>query len=1079
MNKFTPNQLRAITSDGSMIVSAGAGSGKTTVMISRIIEKLKKGASLGQMLIVTFTRASAADMRIKLSKRLSELAEIDEYKGIAQAALDQMPVCNIGTLHSYCQKLIKNYFFAADVDPSAAVCEEGESRLIKRAAVKSAVSGAVKNGDPYFAVMYDVLKNRRNDSGVLQTVEEILDYALSTVDPDGYLSDIPDDKIMFVELDAFISRRRRELEQKVEQIKKDLASAGMKKQFDAADDVMPYVDGLIDGVRKTLHKSTGDICDELNDEFKQIKTEAKKLREAREEAEQAKTVDSAPYVRALCAVAKSAAELFAERKAKLGKIDYSDLEHGAYRVLADPECMREISSAIKYVFIDEFQDVNPLQSDIARRFKDGGAEMFVVGDVKQSIYGFRRCSPEHFKRALNDPDYTKVTLADNFRSAPAVIDFINGVFDGVMTNDFGGVDYRNDERLVCGLKDGEEGEAAFYRIDECEADDEQESDSDGVVSVMRASSAKNEPDEEAAFVADRIVEWIGSAPEGEPRSLGSVAVLLRSTRGAFADELGAELAARGVRYNIGRKASVKDYPEVVAVVDMMRFADNKYDDVAMFTAARSAMGGFTDAELLEIAKEGEARARKIGLPASKDGKSYAFWQKAEAYDGRLKEKLNNLFELRNQIVKYAKSHDSADVLGYITSRTDYFRYVYETGGDATAVQAIIDCAAQRKCDMHAFLSFFDSADFEIETGGGGDAVTVTTIHSSKGLEYDFVIVADTSHKFNTRDNTGRVIIGERGVAVKLPHADGKTLVKSAPWLLANASAPDALRQEELRLFYVALTRAKKKLIVCGKNKHKSEVAPDGARCPLDFVKLLPAPVPEPFAVESATENDEPPVNDDIVTAVKLRFEVANRYEASALPIKTCVTALAAEIRDENADYTLGAPVLVSDGDRDEVSGADVRLRGTAYHKAMELVDFARPDWETVKAGCENYELTDEKELNRAVGSMKALTENAVHVFKERYFIADLPVRLIDSDIAKKAEKSESVLVQGVIDLLIIDKDGTVTIVDYKTGAPEHIKSDAGYKNQLAYYAEAVEKSTGLRVKHKYLYAFSSGELIEV
>lgn len=164
--------------------------------------------------------------------------------------------------------------------------------------------------------------------------------------------------------------------------------------------------------------------------------------------------------------------------------------------------------------------------------------------------------------------------------------------------------------------------------------------------------------------------------------------------------------------------------------------------------------------------------------------------------------------LRDEIAGYAKrNRDSADVLGYITSSIDYFGHVYETGGNAAAVEAMIDCAAERRCGLHEFLAYYDGADFDLPTVGCADAVNITTIHASKGLEYDHVIVADTARRFNERDNVARMIASEDGVAVKIPNTKTRTLDKSVPWLIQNLSAPQQTKAEELRLLYVALTRA--------------------------------------------------------------------------------------------------------------------------------------------------------------------------------------------------------------------------------------------------------------------------------
>ena len=230
--------------------------------------------------------------------------------------------------------------------------------------------------------MYDALRGRRGDDGVVNVVADILDFALSTPDPVSYLTDVRDDQSRFAELDGILDGRRAKIAASANLLKRELDGAGMSKHAVVTGEFVDYIDGKIDDITATSFRAQGDARDILNERFKALKAECKELRAAYDEAAKAKAVNSAPYARALCAVALDALNRYGKRKEQTGKTDYSDLEHGALRVLENSDCMREIADGVKYVFIDEFQDVNPLQARIAQKFKDAGAEMFVVGDVK-------------------------------------------------------------------------------------------------------------------------------------------------------------------------------------------------------------------------------------------------------------------------------------------------------------------------------------------------------------------------------------------------------------------------------------------------------------------------------------------------------------------------------------------------------------------------------------------------------------------------------------------------------------------------------------------------------------------------
>ena len=1062
---FTPEQQRAVSSDGSLIVSAGAGSGKTTVMIARIVEKLKAGANLDEMLIVTFTRAAAASIKTKLVEELKKLKAHDP--SVSARALDALPVSNIGTLHSFCQRLIKTYFYAAGIDPSATVCEEGEAGLYKRAAVRAAVDDAIKRGDPDFTELYEALRSRRGDDNFTETVESIVDFALSMPDPETYLNYQATDKDRLVELERIFTGKSQTILRALNDVKSDAAALNAAKIEGACGDLAAYIKGDIpfDAVAKTSVRKSDDALAALNERFKAVKADCKQFVSACAVAREAAERDSGKYSTAIKAVAADAKDRYDKRKRALCKLDYSDLEHGALRVLEDGSISAELADKIKFVFIDEFQDVNPLQARIADRLAAlKTAEVFYVGDVKQSIYGFRRCSPEFFRGKLNDPTGNKVVLNMNFRSSRAVVDFVNKVFEPLMTEGFGGVDYKT-EPLVP-RPDAEEGEAGLYIIEDGIEDDVEECESVGIYSVKNAT-ARTALDPEAVFVTKSILDYVN---EDDSRSFSDVAVLVRSLGSRFCDDLKTLFERYRIPSRFGKDPPLSAGPETKALLDILRCVDNRYDDLALYTALRSPMGGFSDSELLEIAKTGEKLAVKNKIEPARSGgrRTYAFWQKAAAYRGALKSRLDGFYKLRGEFAAFSLCHDAADTLGYITSRIEYFRHVYDNfGSDAAAKTEAFVNAATSCADCHSFIKLCDDTDFRLDAGSGGDAVTVMTMHGSKGLEYDFVIVADTAHRFNTSDTTDRVIISENGVAVKIPDAERKILIPSVPWLVENATLPLKLKQEELRLLYVALTRARKKLVVCGKRRGVGK-----SNCMLGFIdaeKTGFASVVEPHIETSDAVVESLPVNADIVSAVKARIE--KPYISGASLVKTSVTKLSdSNERDEGAFV----PVLFDDGSEEQnksFTDDDARERGTLYHKAMELVDFDKPDYDAL-AEVEGMDAVDMSVIKRAVSSLRRLTVGAAYCFKERYFIADLPRR----DVTGEGEGN--ILVQGVIDLLILDGKGNATIVDYKTTRLDKLFS-AGYVKQLGLYAKAVEKTGALKVKDAYLYSFVNGELYEV
>lgn len=1087
---FIPSaqQKSIIEHDGNIIVSAGAGCGKTTTMIERIMRLIKDGVPIENMLIVTFTRAAAAEIRAKLGKRLIE--ESDDPTGVCRAAADAMPISNIGTLHSYCQKLIHTYFYAAGLDPSATVCDAAEASAIENESIVAAVREA-KSLDPVFASVCAALSNRRNDLGTVRAVRRLVDFALSMPEPREFLSNIRADAEYFAELDGIGAAALAAVKDKADALKSYALQNELAIYIDAADALIAYARCEPGSEASGVPSRKRDpIVLYANSLYSELKKKCEKCRELTENIAAAKAVDSKPYAEALARVALDAIARFDAKKAELGKLDYSDLEHGARRILKDEGCLNEISRRISHVFIDEYQDVNPLQSEIAECFRSAGATMFLVGDVKQSIYAFRRCDPKYFKLALEDAGYTRFDLTENRRSAPDIIDFVNDIFSAAMTGELGdGVEYRGGHSLVARAE--EKGAAEFVLVDP----DARVIGEDGEVIASAATerevysvkeaSERADIDPEAVYVVHRVMDLLDHAEEYGISSPGDIAILLRSVSGRFCDRLVRLFAKMNIRVSLGGKSDLKAFPEAKALLDIARCVDDGFDDIALYTALRSSLGGFSDAELLEIASDGERNAR-FNRVTPKRERSYAFYQKVANYTGRLDARLAAFKEKRDKFALYFKCHDAASALGYLTSEIGYFDYVYGVYGNkgAAAVEALISVAASKRLDMHAFLAYCDNEEFELETESGGDAVVISTIHAAKGLEYDYCIVADGAHGFNERDGVSRVIIDESRVALKVPDTSRKKLLPSAPWLVASAKTAERVRKEELRLFYVALTRAKKRLIVVAKSG-KNRTEPTAAACMRDFM-TVPAERIDEVYLPSAVDRTEfyAPVNQDIVRAVRARCEF--RYPVSDAPIKTCVTKLA----HSGDDYTAAANVLTDDDfeppyfdeeifesktlsqafEVDENAANDderTRLRGTAYHRIMELIDFAEPNFDAAASVTDNAELVDRAEILAAARKMKELTENAQFVARERYFIVDMPV----------PGGNGSELVQGVIDLLIVDENGNATVLDYKTTAKSRLLCDE-YRLQLDMYARAVEKCTPYKVVRKCLYSFKHG-LVEI
>ena len=1207
-------QKDAALFSGNTIVSAGAGCGKTQTMVGRIVYKILEGVPLSEMLIITFTRAAAASLKKKMSDAFSAIHNSDKIDSSVKTMFDEaaysMPVSDIGTIHSFCQRL-RTRFPIEGIDPTRTICDEQDSAAIKSSAVKAAIKEGMS--DEKFVDICKMLSDRRTDNGAEKAIGKIVDYALTLSDPEKFFGKIKKDEDYFERAESTVPEKNG-LSARIDAIYKSVIEeelddlldvSGLKNYFDCVDGA---VRPSLPGNKKPKDKSKHAVYDLLKSDFSLIRDDCDEYLKVA----WAEKNNSVPYATALMEVACSAYEKYKKKKADRGVIDYSDLEHDAITILSNEKYRTDITSHIKCVFIDEYQDVNPLQNQIAETFRNAGANVFLVGDIKQSIYGFRRCNPRFFSDTLstayektdpdrlNDNNYTRFDLTGNYRSSPEVIKFVNDVFSEIMTSELGGVNYdvshaleamgenknvvgraefvyidkdaaitvksdivpveptdsysdtqsglaektetevapveelckNPDEEDVCKNPDFETVAGAKEKTERCdnpvdevtekaEADkcekkykkgkgkEKKEEKPKEPYSVKNAASSPS-LDPEACYIANRILALTAKNEKGESEAkFGDITILLRSTDNAFAATLFDTLGYFDIPVSIGRSAKIREFPEAVALLDIARFVDTAVDDLALYTALRSSMGGFNDEELAEIATEGGAAFEKSKIKKRRD---ITFVDKVKAYIKSSENKhihveiikrLKEFFSLRDKFRTYSACHDAADTLGYITSEIDYFTHVYSTCGAhaASSVEALISSAVDKKCDLHTFIEYCSDPDFELSASSVGDTVKIETIHKSKGLEYKYCFVAGCAKGFNFSDINNYVIIDDDGIAVKVPCSDG-LVGETIPHLLAKEDEKKKLISEELRMLYVALTRAEKALIVTAKTRAKENKDP--AKNPngyIDFLKQVPflksiidAPLTEVVVNGRSYDNDE---NEAVTQAVIERFKFV--YPEKNTFVKMSVTAVA----EESDEYKTAK--IADDGERvDEYSvkrrsgkkrdgGETARLKGTAYHKAMELIDFENPDFDKIRGSIENVELIEEDErgvenIIKAVNEIKN-TIKGVRYIKEQHFIADIKVVVgnikketqalkiikerIDLSDSSASSDEEVALVQGIIDLIAVHDDGEVTIVDYKTTKEDGLNSDA-YETQLALYKSAVEVSTGKAVKRAVLYSFEKG-----
>lgn len=1237
----------------NILVSAAAGSGKTTVLVERIIRMIsdeEHPVDIDHLLIVTFTKAAAASMRKKISDAIAKKLE-EHYSDHLQRQATLLHHAQITTIDSFCLFILQNNFNDIGLDPGFRVADEGEIRLLKedvmeqmleerlQASVADADISQTKSGS--FAHLLDRFVTGSRISALSDILSAFYNKALSYPFPEDWLMERRNDYAIKDEAQMCQSvwmQKLLELAKRDIGICHEIAAKNVEMCTEAAGPVsyLPMMEADIAQIKRFLE---ADSFVQLHERMQtlefmtlsrkkdadadpEVKEYVKKQRDVMKDILKDLKADFFSYsieemltgfaendriVKELCdTVLDFHTRLMAAKKEKK-IIDFSDMEHFALQILLQKKDGEYVptKTALEYrryfheIMIDEYQDSNLVQEWLLKTIsgeEEGNYNRFMVGDVKQSIYQFRLARPQIFmekydtyeKEVREDTILQRIDLAKNYRSRGEVVDGVNSLFYRIMGRDLGNVSYDEDSALYLG---------ADYPL-KAEGQDQME-----LCLIQKDDENKDKKEQEARLAAHRIQQLVGSYEVADgagglrKAGYGDIVILLRNLKGwdeAFQNVFEEE----GIPLHVAKSTGYFSTTEIRILLNFLKTLDNPKQDIPLFGTMTSWFGKFTDEEmaLIQSEKKGSlyAAVTAMGEKAEISAVETAVSETGMAADElRLAKKCRDFLKwfssYRNRIA-YEPIHK---ILRRLLNETDY---LYETaslpGGQQRLanVQMLLTKAEGFEKSSYSglfhFIRYIEKIQkYDVEFGEAGtqdeaaDVVRIMTIHKSKGLEFPVCIVAGCAGLFNMRD-TESALICESDYGVGLDYVDLEKRVKYKDIrkrFLAKYMQEDSLG-EELRVLYVALTRAKEKLILTGfckdfekmrlgggsesgkaeKDKQKvwddkkSELLPlqsrVGARCYLDWIlsadsplmniKLYTAQNLANEAIETAVkeqwnkqtllamvEEMAEEQNEDISGSRRESNEVskaANRELSDQLSFvyphenlkdlytKTSVSELkmAAMHKAFEKQSLEETPISLFPTEEivpyipnfakesREVSGA---ARGSAYHRLLELLDYAKLMEEQKANGnehtayiqksigqlMESGRITQEEIdminmrkvcifLESPVAARMAAAGERGDLYKEQPFVLGISA----SRLSEEFPSDEKVLIQGIIDVYFIE-DGEIVLLDYKTDAVktgDELKKR--YETQLKYYTEALEKITGYKVKEKILYSFALGKEVK-
>ena len=1124
---FTLEQSIAIEAQGKVIVSASAGSGKTTVMIEKIIRQITSGVGVDEILAVTFTNKAAASMKEKLCRAIIEEINKPEITTQKRNALKEqlalVPTADISTIHSYCAKIIRSHFYVAEVDSAFRVIggDDADGRALKNAALDELLEEGyqAQGTDEAFAHLLSVYYRKKKDASLRKAILDCYRQLRDRADYRSYLEKTAQgyDACLFEKVcDDLLAHFKDRCKYYYELVENEYAyfidfEGSSAKQLALCNELMAW---LQDGMnaedyfeaaklatqpaltaKSSSKKDSPErkehierlaflrdrVVDTFKGEFKNVQNK---------EVELENFLLAGKTAAALAVYLLKFDEKYEARKRERGVLDYNDLEHKALALLKRPEIAEELHAKYRYVFVDEYQDVNPVQEDLISRLST--ENLFLVGDIKQSIYGFRGSQSRFFAEKQKELDVPGVGqslyMKYNFRSTDAVLDAVNEQFSLAMTDSVCGIDYSGTGVMEKGGRyAANSGKVNIHLVGK---PSKAEAKTRGVYSVEESAKPKYAPrsltaDKLIQIIREEMMGYIDNPATGEKRPVrySDIAILIRKTSPDIIEQTAA-LADAGIPVTTATAVNICEYTEVKALIDVLSLIDNAEQDIPLCSALLSAMGNLTADELAEI------RLAYKGKSFREACKEYAKNKKDV-----LAEKLNAFYAYFEEIRIQSCVMTAGEVLAKIIADTKMEAGLLSRKSGVACLKRIRRFLEEANtfdgyC-VHDFLEHLRNLDYKIDyaENGGEDSIKILTMHASKGLEYPIVLLPNLNLSFKGGTTPDVYVEEEYGLAPR--SMDMKRMLQS-PNLLRQLHETKSERREladELNLYYVALTRAERTLHLI----FTESVPIADVKFAKNFAEMTDFKVWEKYIVHAPNVDIEKLERQALVGKVdeeaveKIINAYGWQYTHSGyenLPVKSSPTQLLADGKYQPKQHFADFG-RTDEGDEaeEENSEKDRQLaiaEGTAYHAFLEYFDFSalldgqgKPVDKLVLEGLiadtlhlladvgVQTELLCEKKLLEILSNPVFYTLQDMRLYKEQQFLVSLPVK---DTYAKKEgvspallnkEDGEEMLFQGALDLLAVGE--SVRIIDYKYSklGAEALKEK--YQAQLDLYKLAVAK----------------------
>lgn len=1121
MIEYTKDQKLAIElREKDILISAAAGSGKTRVLVDRVLSLMcNERIPIEKMLIVTFTNKAAMEMRLRIESALRERLINGEDDPFIIEQAKKIKSAPIQTMHAFCIDQLHRYFYKCGIHHNFGIIASSLYNILISESMDQVFDEYYEDSDEGFLKFVESFGSKRNDENAKATLIHVYHKIQAQIDPflwiqkqietldrsieqphastlylkliDDILVEI-EQLILLTEESIALTKADGALESYASTLEEDISSLRevqneMKKSFDTG---MGFLNGMKFSAFKAVRNLEGESLQTKESISKNrslvkstIKALVEKAKNVNETALKKEFIETRIFVLIIERLLVRFNDIFQSKKREQNRLDFSDVEHQMLKLLTLPEVKSEIKRNLQYIFFDEYQDSNQIQEKIVNELAHPRS-LFFVGDIKQSIYGFRLADPSLFNARFHkymEPsvDHEMINLCKNFRSDPEILHFCNYIFGQLMKNDLGDVEYERDQHE---LVPGKETKNA-YPIE--------------IRWIEKNTEPKAEP-EEAVWICKRIKELI---QEGYQYS--DIAILMRSPASKIRDF---ELVFKQYDIPLFQDFSSQTFNEleVLLFIDLLKILDNESNDLSLIAVMNSFFGGFREKEI------GEIRAAYPDISFIDAARDYAHSQ-----DNELSKKLNHFFDQMREYRQYLQTHSLTELCTWLMIDTGYEFYLESLpkGEKKKAnVEALIgkirEYEKNSTLKLVGFLKVMnrilkntsDRLEPVSEFSEEEDVVRMMSIHKSKGLEFKVVFLANTQKNFNRMD-TREPIIVHKDLGFGLYHydIDNNLYQMTTTRNVIIDQTLKEMKSEEARLLYVALTRAEERLIITGDVKSAPKVSErsntstlllrhsnnymswlmnilpinDPYRQVLDFGHFTLDYEFIPFQLEEAVTDLQPRLQKNIVdllnqqiTDPALQFKADNLEESlSTVPIRTTVTELTK--KDAEDRMCLQKPTFLEQ----EEERFTATEKGSITHLVFQNISLDHHNHQSITQALDEM-VADEFFTKDERDTMDA------DIFL-RFFQSPLGQDVLAHKLSAVREQSfameyEQMIVYGQIDLFYRIEEGYV-LVDFKT---DQRVDELRYEEQIKLYRRALEQATGIPVVKSFIYWASKGVTTE-